>query len=161
MARPGGSSFNAAEWLNALTRCKPYTTEALPGAVAMSGSYEAAEKSIINVRLAFEHIKSSNAEEIDFDRLAHATGVSKVRYVQIFGKSAPMLLELNLADSALIRCKARYQRWGKWEFIGDDVQHIADALDLYETVLVSSSPKQMTIATDLRLEILDRMKEPA
>ena len=135
--------FNGAEWLNTLTKCRPYTDELLPGAIAKEGSFETIRRSIIRVRLAFESIKNGNGTETDFDMLAHATGVAKIRFAQIAGNENDAVEVLNIADGALERARYRYQRTNSWGFDGPALSQILEALDLYEAIATSSSPAQM------------------
>lgn len=160
-ARREQRTWNAAEWLNTITKCRPYDPEPLPGAIATETSYTAAEKAIVNVRRAFEAIKLGTATKESWDKLTHATGVTKIRSVQIAGDGNDIFLALEEADAALMKVKVRYQKWGKWEVLPKEVQDIAYGLDLYEMVLTRSSPAQMAEAADIREQILKKQRETA
>lgn len=94
----------------------------------------------------------------DFDFLAHAVGVTEVRAVDIAGTDEnPMLEVIAPANEALAKCKARYLKWGKFELMEQEVKRIREALDLYEMVLLESSPRQMADATTARIKVLRAM----
>lgn len=156
-----GKTYNGAEWLNVITKCRPYDEELIPGAIATEPSFAAVRKAIVDVRTSFEAIKVGNGSERAWDFLAHATGITKVRSIQIAGDGNEMLEPLHIADAALMKVKNRYLKWGKWELLPAEVQDIAYALDLYEEVATNSSPAQMTEAMKVREQILDKQREPA
>ena len=83
-----GGTFNGAEFLNAISRCRPYTNEVLPGAVVQEPTQAAADKSIRKVRESFGRLSTGQThctDQDDFDRLAHALSVSCIRAGQIAG----------------------------------------------------------------------------
>ena len=157
-ARRTQKTYNGAEWLNVITKCRQYDDELLPGAIAQEPSLEAALKAINGVRTAFEAIKAGEGSESAWDRLAHATGITKIRSIQIAGEGNEMLPPLNEADAVLMKVKNRYIKWAKWEVLPQEVDAITYALELYEMVVTSSSPAQMSSAVKVRDEILREKK---
>lgn len=141
-----GGYYNAAEWLNTLTKCRPYSEELIPGAINKRPSFEAIRATIVDTRLAFEHIKVGNGTTNDFEVLIAATGEAKVRFAQIAGNSNPAVDVLDIADEALMRTRNRFDKTGKWGFDGPALLEIAEGLDLYEDIATSSSPAQMNSA---------------
>ena len=57
-ARRVNKTYNGAEWLNVITKCRPYDEELLPGAIAQESSFAAVRRAIIGIRTAFEAIKA-------------------------------------------------------------------------------------------------------
>jgi hypothetical protein len=160
-ARRENKTYNGAEWLNVITKCRQYDDELLPGAIAKEPSFSAAQRAIIGIRTAFEAIKAGQGSEHDWDKLAHATGVTKVRAFQIAGNNNEMMPPLDEADAALMKVKNRYLKWDKWEVLPAEIEPITYALDLYEMVVTSSSPAQMSEAVYARDKILKKQRELA
>jgi len=151
-----GSSYNGAEWLNTISSCRAFndSSEPLPGAIVKETPDAAAYRALIQVKSAFESLKNGGTE-YDYDVLAHATGVSTLRAIDIAGEANnPMIEIINIANAALSRAKERYQKMGKWGLDGLGIHEIADAIDVYEEILMNSSPAQMTRAVRIRNEIL-------
>ena len=160
--RMGHFSYNGAEWANTIQRCRPYGTDDVVDGVISGATQGAADKAAILVRSAYETIKSGMADpkdSLEYDRIAHAIGVATIRAIQVAGEDATTnyaLEILNKGTAAMRRVAARYDAIGKWGFDGPAIEEVADAIDAYETFLQSSSPAQMTIASNTRWEILKR-----
>lgn len=160
--------FNGAEYLNAISRCRPYSDEVLPGATTGETTQAAAEKSLKLVDMAYRSLKAGKThanDADDFNRLAHALGISEIRAEQIAGldhAQNAMLPILAAGNAVLDKIKARRIKWGKWEVLPTEAETIFDALEVYETILLASSPAQMSDAVDkrtawLRLKDADRL----
>jgi len=157
-----GNQYNGAEWLNTITKSRAYDDQPVPGAVARETSMEAALKALNRVRLAFVQIQDNPADgEHCFDLLAHATGVAKVRYAQIGGNDCEPVQIIDKADDALLKVRARYIKWGKWEVLEKEAADVSEALDLYEMVLLNSSPGLMSDAVEIRQELLEKQRAAA
>lgn len=156
--RRKNETYNGAEWLNTLTKCRPYTDELLPGAIASESSFKAIRRSIIRVRMSFERIKSGTATVEDFDMLCHATGVAKVRFAQIGGTENEAVKLLDIADAALVRTRTRFEQSGLWGFDGPALIELAQGIDLYEDIATNSSPAQMHGAVMERDRILNEQR---
>lgn len=160
-ARARNATYNGAEWLNTLTKCRPYTDELLPGAIVQEPSFAAVRRAIIKVRYGFEKLKIGEATHEHFDAVAHATGVAKIRAAQIGGNENPAITLLDTADAALERARERFNRLGKWGFDGPALVQIEDALNFYEDIATSSSPAQMHEAMLERNRILIEQRQAA
>ncbi|WP_294767448.1 hypothetical protein [uncultured Rhodoferax sp.] len=154
--RNSGGIYNGAAGFNVIQRCRQYTSEPLPGMAAVEGTQTAATKAMLIVREAYEAMRNNACinPEHDFDALAHAIGVAWIRAVQIAGEDEftnTMLPILRLANDALARSKERFMRIGRMAFDGPAIDQVAAGIEVYESILQSSSPAQMTMAADERL----------
>lgn len=168
LARKGGGQYNSAEFYNTIQRCQPYTTETLPGSWITQGTQVAADKALVRVRMALQRLKSGDTprqDTHDFDVLGHAFGVATIRAEEIAGGDAntnPLLPAIYAGASALRRALDRRHRVGTWGVDGpaDNVE-LAVAVNVYEIILQSSSPAQMSAAADRRMQVLaGRMQTP-
>lgn len=153
---PEKGRYNGAEFFNTLQRCRPYSHEPMPGSWT-GGTQQVAEGVLKNIRNALEQLKDGKVKPDDcepFDLLAHAVGVALVRTHHTGGDKSPAYEVLGLAKIALESIKARWTRIGKFGATRVEQIAIDDAIDLYETILLSSSPAQMAQATHQRLAIL-------
>lgn len=134
-----------------LRECRPFNGE--------SGTDANARDALGIVFAAFDRMCNGvSTETNDFDYLSHALGVAEIRAVEIAGTESNPLLELIApANAVMQRCKARYLKWGKFELYSHDVTQLRDALDVYETILIDSSPRQMADATKTRMVVLKEM----
>lgn len=151
--------YNALEFMNAIERCRPYT-ERPEVPTGLEPTQDAATKALVIVRTAFEALRTGATpprNEEHFDLMAHALGVSCIRAGQIGGpepESNPMLPPLIAGNNALRQVLNRRRRWGKWQVLPAEVDTLSEAVDLYETILLASSPQQMAHAVDLRMKAL-------
>jgi len=154
--RAQGEKYNGAEWLNTIQSCRQYTDEPPPGSW-VTGNLPAAESMRNLVRSALDQLKAGSIarEESDpFDHLAHAIGVALVRTHETGGDRSAPLEVLGLAKIALGAVKERWQRIGKWGATRIEQVALEEAVDLYEAILLASSPAQMNQAAQTRLRIL-------
>lgn len=158
--RSGGGTFNGAAWANTIQRCRAYTNEDVVPGWNVGNTQVAADEAAILVRTAYLNIRDGLADSSDYtehDRIAHAIGVSLLRAYEIAGEDPgtnPMLPILITATDAMRRVGTRYERIGKWGFDGPAIDEVGAAIDLYETILQSSSPAQMVSASEKRIRIL-------
>lgn len=165
--QPQGGTFNGAQWINTIQRCREYTSEPIPGSWLPGGgeTASAAVGAALRVRSAYDSIKQGLISSGDFephDLLAHAMGVSWLRAIDIAGEdedSNPMLPILRKATDALRRMADRAVKSGKWGFDGPGLLEVAEGIDLYEEILMASSPAQMTEATETRARILEAQRK--
>lgn len=134
-----------------LRECRTFNDE--------SGTDANARDALGTVFAAFDRMCSGvSTQTEDFDYLSHAVGVAEVRAVEIAGRDGnPMIEVIDLANASLNKCKSRYLKWAKFELLEQEVKHIREALDLYEMVLLESSPRQMADATSTRMKVLKEM----
>jgi hypothetical protein len=151
-------TYNAAAWLNTLTKCRAYSDELLPGAIAKVPSFEAIRAMIIETRMSFERMKSGYGTSHNYDVLIVALGEAKIRYAQIAGNENQAVDALDTADAALLRTRIRWEKTGVWGFDGPALAEIADGLDLFEEVATNSSPMQMRNAMLERNRLVEQLK---
>ena len=160
--RAAGHTYNSAEFLNAIDRCRTYTDEPIIGGMVKEGTATAANKAELRTQAAakdlMEHTKPLDPEQA-FDVLSHALGVSIIRAIQIqpVEEKNPALPILKAGTQAVERSIARYQKHGLWGMDAPGKLDLADAIDVYVQILRSSSPAQMTKAADERTKIIQAM----
>lgn len=154
--RAAGEVYNGTEWLNTIQRCAQYSNEAPIGSW-LTGTQAAADNMRHTVRHALDRLLAGQVQPGDtdvFDTLAHAVGVALVRTHETGGDRSAALEVLGLAKIALTAVKDRWQRIHKWGATRVEQEALADAVELYETILMSSSPAQMSAAAEARMRIL-------
>lgn len=157
--RQVGGTFNGAAYLNALQAARPYTDQALPE-VGLHSTEDTALKALVLVKTALVALISGATpagNEENFDLLAHAFGVSCIRAGQIAGaepEGNPMLPPLIEGNNTLRQVLGRRRKWRKWEVLKAEAEALAYAVEIYETILMASSPQQMATAVDLRMVAL-------
>lgn len=162
LANTGRITFNGAEWANTIQLCRPYSSECVVPGWEVGATQGAADAAAIRVLTAFQHIRDGLAVDYtEHDVLAHAIGVSLLRAYDIAGDDPAtnhMLPYLLKATDALRRLGERYQRTGRWGFDGPALQEVKDGIDVYEEILMKSSPAEMTAATKARQAIIDEQR---
>jgi hypothetical protein len=156
MRRTGKEVFNGAEFLNAIERCRPYTDEPIIGS-KLPGNGIAAKDMRETVRGALEKLLTGEIPPDDttnYDTLAHAVGVSIVRTHEMGGDKTTALDILGQAKIAMELVLSRWKRLNKWGATRIEQIAIEDAIEVYETILRASSPRQMANATRKRMDIL-------
>jgi phage terminase large subunit len=79
--------------------------------------------------------------------------------LDIGGTGASAFMEiLNEAAQALGRARERWQRLRKWGLDGPGIEPMKNAVDIFETILLASSPKQMEHAKMIRLDQVKNMQ---
>lgn len=159
---PTGGQFNGAEWLNTFQRCRGYTDEPIPGAFNADGgqTITAARGAALRVRSAYDAMRTGQIAPDDSepcDLLAHALGVAWLRGIEIAGpdvEANPMLRCLKPAVGAVKRIKARRTQSGKWGLDGPAISEILTGIEVYEEILMNSTPAQMEAVTLQRERIL-------
>lgn len=157
--RRTGGTFNGAEWLNTIQRSRGYTETPQPE-VGLTSTQDTAVHAAVLVRTALQALVTGATppgNEEHFDLLAHALGVSCIRAGQIAGEEVdanPMLPPLVAGNQALRRVLTRRRHTGRWRMRTDEADALREAVDLYETILLASSPQQMADAVDLRMRAL-------
>lgn len=97
----------------------------------------------VPARLAYQQIKDGIGSEAAFDELAFACNTATVRSESIDALCVETCL---IAQRALLRCKDRYARTGRWGFDGPALSEILPMLDLHDQLILNSSPMQMNAA---------------
>jgi hypothetical protein len=160
--RAAGHTYNGAQFLNIIDRCRPYTDDPIIGGIVKDGTAGIANKAELLTREAardlIEHNQTVDPERA-FDLLSHALGVSVIRAIQIepVEEKNPALPILKAGTEAVQRSIARYQRDGSWGMDARGKIELAEAIEIYAQILHSSSPAQMAKATDERIRIIQGM----
>ena len=112
----------------------------------------------IKTRACFERLADGTADNDDFDRVAMALNLAKVRALEI-DRALANLLEVGQDAMAAIR--RRHDKWAKWEVLPAERTAIVEALDAHEVITDASSPLQMMAALDVvRRVIKQQMRRP-
>ena len=100
----------------------------------------------IKTRACFERLADGTADNDDFDRVAMALNLAKVRALEIDRALADLLTE---GQNAMTAVRKRQERWDKWEVLPAERTAIVEALDAHEAITDASSPLQMHEALDV------------
>lgn len=153
--------YQGAAWLNAIQRCRAYSPEA-PEWSGLAGNVAAAHEALLIVRAAADdllHHRVQPEDDTTFNLLGHAVDVAHIRFMEIEPSTDnPAHAPLIAAKATLSAVAERRHRTGRWGLAGPDRAVLAEAIDLYETVLLASSPEQMSRASLFRLDALKRGK---
>lgn len=110
----------------------------------------------IKTRACFERLTDGTADNDDFDRVAMAINLAKVRALEIDRGLAD---ELEAAQDAMTALRKRQERWGKWDMLETERTEIAHALSAAEAIADASSPLQMYEALDVvRRSVMKNMR---
>jgi hypothetical protein len=163
MRRKGDAAqhFQGAAWLNTIQACRNFSDEA-PEWSGLAGNMTMATDALIVVRAAVDDMLNHRVDPESretFNLISHAIDVAHIRFMQIQpDEDNPAHAPLLAAKAALHSIAERRRRTGKWGLAGPDRAVLAEGIDLYETVLLSSSPEQMHKAAMFRLDALKRGK---
>ena len=113
-----------------LSDCQPYA----PGELTQD---------LLKVRAAYDRLVDGTADMDDFNRLAVALNIAKVRAAEI---SQDIYDGIEQGHQAMKRCKARYEKHGKFGFDGPGLQAMPYAIEAHEAIYQASSQRQMEIA---------------
>lgn len=112
----------------------------------------------IKTRACFERLADGTADNDDFDRVAMALNLAKVRALEIDQALANLL---EVGQDAMAAIRRRYDKLAKWEVLPAERTAIVDALDAHEAITDASSPLQMMDALDVvRRVIKQQMRRP-
>lgn len=124
------------------------------------GTQDAADKALTRTRLALQHLLDHTVPPADTEPhhlLAHAVGVALIRAIEIGGADTatnPALPILTAGNAALTNVSERRRRTDQWGLAGPERAALVDAVDVYEQILMHSSPAQMSAATEHRAAVL-------
>lgn len=112
----------------------------------------------IKTRACFERLADGTADNDDFDRVATALNLAKVRALEIDQALANLL---EVGQDAMAAIRRRHDKWAKWEVLPAERTAIVEALDAHEAITDASSPLQMMAALDVvRSVIKQQMRRP-
>lgn len=110
----------------------------------------------IKTRACFERLADGTADNDDFDRVAMALNLAKVRALEIDEGLARVL---KCGQDAMKALRARHERWAKWDMLPAERAAVAQAMDAHEAITDASSPLQMYEALDVvRRSVLKNMR---
>lgn len=89
---------------------------------------------------------TGGADNDDFDRVAMALNLAKVRALEIDDGLACVL---EAGQEAMTALRARHERWGKWDMLPTERATVAEAMDAHEAITDASSPLQMMAALEM------------
>ena len=113
----------------------------------------------IKTRACFERLADGTADNDDFDRVAMALNLAKVRALEIDQALANLL---EVGQDAMAAIRRRHGKWAKWEVLPAERTAIVEALDAHEAITDASSPLQMHEALDVvRRSVLLNMRNAA
>lgn len=111
----------------------------------------------IKTRAAFERLKTGTGDTDDFDRVAMAINVAKVRALDI---DAGLADRLECAQNAMTAVRARHGRTSRFGFDGPALVAVTEAMDAHEAIADASSPLQMRIvAQAVRRSVLKNIND--
>ena len=112
----------------------------------------------IKTRACFERLADGTADNDDFNRVAMALNLAKVRALEIDQALANLL---EVGQDAMAAIRRRHDKWAKWEVLPAERTAIVEALDAHEAITDASSPLQMMAALDVvRRVIKQQMRRP-
>lgn len=100
----------------------------------------------LKTRAALDRLCDGTADNDDFDRVAIAINLAKVRALDIDAGLADML---ETAQNAMTALRKRQERWGKWDVLPAERLDVLDALEANEAIVDASSPLQMRMAMEV------------
>jgi hypothetical protein len=154
-------TYQGAAWLNTIQSCRNFSDES-PDWSGLAGNVQAANDALLTVRGAlddFLHHRVKPEDTEAFDLLGHAVDVAHIRALQIQpDQDNPAHEPLLAAKRVLQEVRERRHRLGVWGLSGPDRAVLVDAIDIYEAILMSSSPAQMHLAVQIRFDAIKRGK---
>ena len=112
----------------------------------------------IKTRACFERLADGTADNDDFNRVAVALNLAKVRALEIDDGLASVL---ECGQDAMKALRARHERWAKWDMLPAERAAIAQAMDAHEAITDASSPLQMMAALDVVMRVIkQQMRRP-
>lgn len=110
----------------------------------------------IKTRACFERLADGTADNDDFDRVAMAINLAKIRALEIDRGLADVI---EAGQEAMTAVRRRHDKWEKWEVLPAERVAIVDAMDANEAITDASSPLQMHEALDVvRRSVLLNMR---
>jgi hypothetical protein len=145
--------FKPNAWIEKIHDCKPYDDMSICGEVTTMGIAKAA---IGNSRSVLEMLINRTVKANDVyphDLLSHCIGVTQIRVAEMGGDgSNDVMQRLNNAAESLLRTRTRWESSNVWGLDGPAINHLRDALDIYDDILIASGPALMEAAQKIRTE---------
>lgn len=117
---------------------------------------ERGELLVTNVRnhAATLYSGSTQPEAGAHDEVIHALATARIRAFQIAGPNNPAETTLMAGIHAVNHAQNNWRTTGSWFMPDEEKIHLCLALDVYETLLMASSPRQMEEAFQTHLRQL-------
>ena len=112
----------------------------------------------IKTRACFERLADGTADNDDFDRVAMALNLAKVRALEIDQALANLL---EVGQDAMAAIRRRHDKWAMWEVLPAERTAIVEALDAHEAITDASSPLQMMAALDVVRRVIKQQMRRA
>lgn len=146
--------------LATLARCLPFNEE--PAFEFMEDVRGNATEAMLMINDAMADLLNHRVEpenDRPYGLLSHAVDVGHIRTIQIDQDDQnPHHHKFLAAKAVMNRLLTHRRTYGRWALTGPDRNTLADAVDIYEGILISSSPQQMAIAIDIRKGALAKGK---
>ena len=107
----------------------------------------------IKTRACFERLADGTADNNDFDRVAMALNLAKVRALEIDQALADLL---KAGQNAMATIRRRHGKWAKWDVLPAERTAIVEALDAHEAITDANSPLQMMAALDVVRRVIQK-----
>ena len=105
----------------------------------------------IKTRACFERLADGTADNDDFDRVAMAINLAKVRALEIDDGLAGVL---ECWQDAMHALRVPHERWAKWDMLPAERAAITQAMNAHEAITDASSPLQMMAALDVVMRVI-------
>jgi hypothetical protein len=121
-----------------------------------------ASQTLVQVRLELQRLSDRliSADDLGpYELLTHIIEIAQIRVCEIacdqghsaIAHASALIDSLNSGARALDRARLRWLAQHTWNLDGPAIHELRDAVDVFETVLTASSPRQMRQAQDERL----------
>ena len=135
-----------------LARCRPFDEPPAFDFMENIGGNATDAMMMINDALGdLLHHRVEPENDRPYGLLSHAVDVGHIRTIQIDQDDQnPHHHKFLAAKAVMNRLLTHRRTYGRWALTGPDRDTLADAVAIYEGILISSSPQQMAIAIDIR-----------
>ena len=113
-----------------------------PTAASQDYTPEQAWEIVEPVRVALQSLLDGTAADKEYQRVASALNMAAIRAEQIAGNDDAVQV-LQAASHAMLECLRIKHAHGRYGLTGPAREAIKDGIDLYETILRGSTPRQM------------------
>ena len=108
---------------------------------------------MLELHQCFDALKNGSTDDELFNRLGSSLNTALILAERIDQQVVDVVLE---AHQAMYRCRARFDKHGRFGFDGPGIAAMVDALDVYDQMVRLSTPKQILDASS---EAFKRMKK--
>jgi len=110
----------------------------------------------LRTRASLERLLDGTGDTDDFNRVAIALNLAKVRALEI----DPTLADaIEASQDAMTALRRRFERWGKWDATPAERECITYAIDANEVIVDASTPLQMERAARVVLDVHAKQRE--